>query len=165
MKEETLSLKEFNVECKETLRENFMKTRIYFIIAVMTTAFLVGCMSLSKDIGVYDKSVSQERLCSLVLSPYLTVVKFDEKKVKWTAGIRFWRYKNAIIQIPEGYHSFIVDYHEENAAGTNWSYANGLNTNYTFEAGKTYNLSYKTIANRVSIIIAETAEEAEKTDD
>jgi hypothetical protein len=93
---------------------------------------LAGCVS---NKGVYDPSVPPEQLCTLRIDSTLNVLQFDGNAVKWYTP-QFSLANSMVIQIPAGYHEFIMNYTSGGSRYTFW--ADNIRYSYTFEAGKSY---------------------------
>ena len=116
-----------------------------FCIAIFAfiSLTLTGCAT---NIGVYDSSVPQERLCTLKIDSVLFVRQFDGDKVKWNQS---FPQLGVVVQIPAGHHTFLMDYDASSRFYAR--YATNIRYSYTFEAGKTYVMQPVTANGRVSI--------------
>ena len=94
------------------------------MFTLIVVIFCAGCVS---NLGVYDKSVPPEKLCTLEIPANLHVKKFNGEDVKWAGGIVSVK----IIQIPEGTHKLSL--------GATDFYGI-IDCAVKFEAGKTYEL-------------------------
>jgi len=110
---------------------------IFAIIVLLTVWFIAGCSNY-KDLGVYDKKVPQDQLCTLEISSLLTVKKFNDKKVGWY--LPFGQYSGndaySSIKIPAGNHSLSVYFNQSNQYT-----ADNLSITYNFKVGHIYRLS------------------------
>ena len=106
-----------------------------FIIASMF--MLVGCMSAATNIP-YTSSAPQEKLCTLRVVGSLTVTKFDGEPVDWSPNFGdTW----ASVQIPEGRHTFMLDYDRTVDAQGGRYYRNDIIVSYDgFAAGRVYEM-------------------------
>jgi hypothetical protein len=104
-----------------------MVKNIFIAIFVSISLMLAGC---AKNLGVYDPSVSQEKLCTLEIDVELLVNQFNGSSVDW------YKYPGVIIQIPVGHHTFLMNYYSGGQYSTRS--ARDIRYSYTFEAGKTY---------------------------
>ncbi len=88
--------------------------RCYFRLVVLCFALLLaGCVSAATPIS-YDNSAPPEKCCTLNVIATLTVKEFDGKTVNWAAGFGdSW----AAVQIPEGSHTFVLDYSRQVQGG------------------------------------------------
>ena len=101
-----------------------------FALFVFTSLALAGCAS---NLGVYDPSVPQNRLCTLTIDSTLSVTRFDGKAVDWSSLLSV---ADTVIQIPAGQHSFVMDYWAR--GGDYIRSAENIRYSDTFEAGKSY---------------------------
>ena len=97
--------------------------------------FVFCCFLLLGGCGTsaitYNASASPEKLCTLNIDYTLLVKSFDGQKVTWSAG---WGRSWGAVQIPEGSHTFIVDYR------TSSRFASNLRYSGNFKAGRTYKM-------------------------
>lgn len=101
---------------------------------------LAGCSLTSATAIQYDSAAAPEKMCTLNISSTFTVRQFDGKTVGWKAGAGdMW----AQVKIPEGAHSFVLDYTRSGQAGTMETYTgkNMLVSYDRFQAGRTYLLA------------------------
>jgi hypothetical protein len=122
-----------------------MKNRlliVYIGISLLFGIILSGCAS-SK---YYDKSIPEEQLCTLKVTENYTVVKFDEKKVKWKynkSSLNFSGKNGTTVKIPAGERTLIVNYHSQESTGYNSiriRKADNIKVTCEFNAGKTYEI-------------------------
>jgi len=118
---------------------------------------LTGCAT----IYVFDKSIPEENISTIKFPVILSIVKFDDKDVKWTPDY-IWGYypdKNEpaiTVKIPAGEHTLIVNYHdyENRGAYTETRTAKGIEIKYDFQQGNTYSLTPAIVGyNKVAIRI------------
>ena len=121
------------------------------IIAVAMVIFLNGCGN--RNLGAYDTNVPPEQQCTLVISKYLKVVSFDDKKVEWGGndlgggyggGIGTSAETTTTISIPAGKHTLLVNYRKWLLGGIGGMYTEYLGIPFTTDnlvAGKTYYLN------------------------
>jgi ABC-type phosphate transport system substrate-binding protein len=107
-------------------------------IIILTGGFLVllifgGCLSSTTHI-IYDDPTPPEQKCTLTIAGSITITQFDGKAVKWSPAFGVnW----ADLQIPEGSHTFIVDF----STGGGQYTANDIIVTYNdFEAGHHYRM-------------------------
>jgi len=126
-----------------------MKRKGFVIISVLLGVLLFGsCKSI--NLGVYDKSVPKDQLCTLQIVGAVRVNTFDGK----TAGWSNWHYQNfwgtpgwssdnvTTIQIPAGPHSLDVVFSafwEENGRRITVTSEKYI-ISHEFAAGRTYRL-------------------------
>jgi hypothetical protein len=112
-------------------------------LLAVVSLILAGCVT---NKGVYDPSVPPEQLCTLQIDYTIGVYQFDGDEVDWHyLPFTF----STVVQIPAGYHEFIMDYSEISRSFTRW--ANDIHYSYTFEAGKSYVMSATINSGRVFI--------------
>jgi hypothetical protein len=77
--------------------------------ALVLAALLLpaGCAG-TKDLGVLDPSLPEERQCPLEIRDNLSVIMYDNQPVEWIPG--FDQNKVDIV-LPAGQHSFVVKYY------------------------------------------------------
>lgn len=78
---------------------------IKFLLIAMMAAMMTSC---GVSTLVYDKTVPEDQLSTLVIPMYYTVTSFDAKKVKWRGKI----FSNREVKIPVGKH--IIGYKYQN---------------------------------------------------
>jgi hypothetical protein len=123
------------------IKEHIMKKKRLFInrsiwvLAALVSVFILGsCLSAATPIA-YEDSTPPEKKCTLLIAGNLTVTGFDSKEVKWLANFGdTW----ASVQIPEGGHDFILDYHQTVNGG--FRGANAVHAGHDFIAGHTYQM-------------------------
>jgi len=119
-------------------RKNF---KIGILGAVLLTVFLLNaCNNETRMLGVYDKKIPSDQLCTFEIAGNITVKSFNGKKVNWTLGMfdKYGSSSQSIIQIPQGNHNIIVDFWMGGlqAAIT----FKDIEFEYNFTAGNTYRL-------------------------
>jgi len=119
----------------------------HFCIAIFLTLSLAltGCAT---NLGVYDASVPQQRLCTLKTDPKLFIRKFNGDKVNWNQS---FPQLGVVVQIPAGRHTFLIDYVAKGSIRTDYAY--DIRYSHTFEAGKIYIMEPTVSGNRVSIVV------------
>ncbi len=108
----------------------------YAWLAILCFALLLGgCVSAATPIS-YDNSAPPEKRCTLNVIATLTVKEFDGKSVNWAAGFGdSW----AAVQIPEGSHTFVLDYSRQVQGG--YHHQENIVFRYDgFVAGRTYQM-------------------------
>ena len=146
-----------------------MKNKLIRLISILgIIAFfgliLASCSTTTNSI-VYDSAVPEDKICTLELDYFLTVTAFNNEPVKWkavTASFLSHALVKAQIQIPEGTHTFVVDYHTtesqsnlNNTVITTYTYtANNIKVMYTFEAGKIYVMQAERLGNEVNVTVS-----------
>jgi len=119
-------------------------------MALLAIVLIAGCAKF-KDLGVYDKTVPEDQLCTLEIAGGLYVREFNGKKV----GSNFlgtiasgWGLKYgynvgsagyATIKIPAGNHTLLVNFYM-NDFGTSYT-VKDLSISHNFTAGNTYLLT------------------------
>ena len=73
-----------------------------FLLAFCCVLLLGGCGTVTIP---YNPSAPPEKVCTLDIDSYLTVVTYDGEKVRWAGNP--W-HSSTIVQIPEGRHTFTV---------------------------------------------------------
>lgn len=74
---------------------------------ILIAVFMVsGCAALGTTKIQYTSSASSEKLCTLKITPALTVTQFNDETVNWAPAWGHW----AEVQIPEGTHTFVLTY-------------------------------------------------------
>jgi len=113
-----------------------------FAVMAMLVAILIGGCSKEKapfkDLGVYDKTVSEDQLCTLEIGRDLLVNKFNDKKLSWWYDAPDESDYNSIIKIPAGSHT-LTAYFSSSYNKMIYSVA-GLTISHNFIAGRTYRL-------------------------
>jgi hypothetical protein len=144
-----------------------MKKQLFFtgfLFVLFIGLSLTGCASTNY---VFDKSIPEENL-SIIKFPFtLSIVKFDDKDVKWTPDY-IWGYypdkdKLAItVKIPAGEHTLIINYYssENRGAYTETRTAKGIEIKYDFQPGNTYSITPAIVGyNKMTIRIDKLSEE------
>jgi hypothetical protein len=120
-----------------------MKKPILVFISILIF-MLAGCAMGTTNIP-YTASVPAEKLCTLRIVPTLSVKQFDGQPVDWIGGFGSW----AEVKIPEGTHTFILNYTSAHGSQTGMTYT------ASFEAGRTYSMVAQPMTQRtfrVSIV-------------
>lgn len=107
------------------------------ILSAFFVFVLAGCSLSSATAIQYDSHTPPERLCTLYVAGTLTVKAIDGESVAWHAGFADnW----ALVQIPEGSHTLVLDFAKYAQAGSLSTYnGTGLCVTYDrFQAGHTY---------------------------
>jgi hypothetical protein len=94
----------------------------------------------------YTASAPPEKLCTLDIDSYLTVVTFDGEKVRWAGDP--W-HSSTIVQIPEGRHTFTVFW------DTGRYISSDIRVSANFVAGRRYKMMDEQIGGRIHISIVE----------
>jgi hypothetical protein len=111
-----------------------MKNRmliVYIGISLLFGIILSGCVGRY----VYDESIPEEQLCTLLIPNYYTIFKFDESEVKWGNP---WTDRSSA-KFPAGEHTLIMNYVGRLAYGV--KVANNLKIIYDFKPGVIYKFS------------------------
>ncbi len=110
---------------------------ISFLFACCAILVLGGCINAATNIP-YASSTPAEKLCTLNIAGTLTVTDFDGAKVKWSPNFGDnW----SSVQIPEGRHTFTLDYDRSVDAKGGRYFRNGITVSYDgFVAGRTYEM-------------------------
>jgi hypothetical protein len=128
-----------------------MKTKMV-IFTLFIAILLSGCVTNK----VFDISLSASDRSTLEISYQFTVTSFDGSKVSWNVGFlgRVYQSGKAIVQIPSGNHSLVVDFYNEINMGNKImsSRAYDMELQYDFLPMHTYNLTF--IISGSSIILA-----------
>jgi hypothetical protein len=110
-------------------------------VFVLLTIFLfIGCSR--PDLGVYDKKVPVDELCTLEIAGSISVTSFNNKKVNWklTFGrLTAWSDEQTIIKIPQGNHEMSVNFWTHDRYDT-YSSVSNVKISNNFIAGHTYRL-------------------------
>lgn len=118
----------------------------FISVFVIIAAFMVGgCAALGTTNIPYAASVPPEKLCTLRVAPALTVTQFNGAAVTWEAAWGHW----GEVKIPEGTHTFILNYSAAHGHATNISFTGN------FTAGRTYSMVAQPITSttvRISIV-------------
>jgi len=132
------------------MKRSFNKA-VFVAMALLVVVLIGGCAKF-KDLGVYDKSVPVDQLCTLEIAGGLYVREFNGKKVGsfnilsptasgW--GLRFGYNVGsagyATIKIPAGNHTLLANFYMNNV-GTTYS-VKDLTISHNFTAGNTYLLT------------------------
>jgi len=127
-----------------------------FVFVIFIGLFLTGCASGNY---IFDKSIPKENLSVLKLPLALSVVKFDDKDVKWQPGFGYYTDSTttaATVKIPSGEHTLIVNYYiqKRNGQFTETTTAKGIEVKYDFQPGITYKLSSHMVGyNKIAVIV------------
>lgn len=106
------------------------------VTRMLSRSLLAGCLGSASTVD-YNSAVPVEKTCTLNISATLTVKKFDGQDVKWASGFSNW----AAVRIPEGGHTFVLDYQNSMQAGRVYR-LNDIEFTYNrFQAGHTYLLA------------------------
>jgi hypothetical protein len=107
-----------------------------WIFVVCSILALGGCASSATPVA-YQSAAPPEKLCTLDVIATLAVRNFDGEAVEWTSGMYdTW----ASVRIPEGSHTFVVDYDRTLPNGRR-HYRNGIVVGYDgFKAGHAYEM-------------------------
>jgi hypothetical protein len=131
-----------------------MKTKMT-IVALFVATFLSGCVTNK----IYDKSLSASEQATLEMPYSLTVTSFDGNKVSWNVGFfgMAYGFGKAVVQIPSGEHSLVVDYFMQTKIGnTLRSYsAEDLQVHYNFLPMHTYKLTSTGLGNFIMVRVDE----------
>ena len=104
------------------------------IVALCSVFMLGGCLNAATNIP-YAGSAPPEKLCTLNIVGTLTVKQFDGEKVDWSPSFGDnW----ATVQVPEGSHTFMVDYSRTVPGGQHTQ--NDITVSGNFIAGRTYRM-------------------------
>jgi len=127
----------------------FGSSNVALVAMALLAVVLIGGCSKFKDLGVYDKSVPVDQLCTLEIEAGLYVREFDEKKVGsfriFTPKASGWGIITnsadgyASIKIPAGDHTLLANFAWGEYDRT--YEVKGLNVSHDFIAGHTYRLS------------------------
>ena len=132
-----------------------MKKYMLFMLAVSGFLLLSGCATNI----VYDRSIPDDETCYIRIHRDLTVVKFNERNVRWKIrflGYNLFKEENfAVVRIPIGEHKMILNYSSSGSDGMrNYTKtAKGLELNYDFKAGITYTLRPMIMGNMVGVMV------------
>jgi hypothetical protein len=117
------------------------KKKVFLTVFVLLTIFMfIGCER--PDLGVYDKKVPADQLCTLEIAGSISVTSFNDKKVNWKLTFGKMTAKSedqTVIKIPQGNHEMLVNFWTHDNWDTNASVSNVKITN-NFIAGHTYRL-------------------------
>jgi len=116
------------------MKKNITQLHLYFLL-ICSVLVLGGCVNTTKNIP-YVSFAPPEKTCTLKIVGTLTVKQFNGKEVEWAAGFGdSW----ASVQIPEGSHTFVLDY--ERSVYDGRQYQSGIIVSYdNFIAGHTYQM-------------------------
>jgi len=131
------------------MKRSFNKA-VFAAMALLVVVLIGGCAKI-KDLGVYDKSVPADQLCTLEIAGGIFVREFNGKKVGsfsimplakgW--GVTFGYYVGsksyATIKIPAGSHTLLANFYME-GFGTTYT-VKDLSISHNFTAGNTYLLT------------------------
>jgi len=123
-----------------THRVGFAKAA-FAAMALLAIVLIAGCSKEKapfEDLGVSDKTVPEDQLCTLEIGGGLMVIDFNGIRKAWgyTKGEGSDNY--ATIKIPAGSHAFKV-YFGKVYEGMNYSVGD-LSISHNFTAGRTYRL-------------------------
>jgi hypothetical protein len=76
----------------------------------------------------YATSTPIHKLCFLRIDPRITVTQFDSEAVKWNGGFA----KAGAVQIPEGKHTFILDFSGREGSAKNVHLAGDCVAGHTY---------------------------------
>lgn len=115
-----------------------------FLLVFCCSLLLGGCGTANIS---YTTSVPPEKLCTLDIGLYLTVVRFDGEEVDWVGNP--WHNSN-IVRIPEGAHTFTVYWETGRYASS------GIQVAGNFVAGRAYKMTEESLGGgRIRIRIDE----------
>jgi hypothetical protein len=142
-----------------------MKTIKLFLVFIILLSF----PSCATNKFNYDKKIPEEQQCVLVIPEDFTIVKFNERTVRWKVGYNMFytiidnltqNKREAVVKIPEGEHTLIINYKNETVTPTGYNAysrrirsAEGIVVTYDFLHGNTYKLVPIIIGDRITIII------------
>ncbi len=111
--------------------------RSLWIFVIAFTLMLAGCVNSATNIA-YTNSTPPEKLCTFNVIATLTVTNFDGEKVSWSPNFGdSW----SSVQIPEGKHTFTLDYYRNVGTQGEHYYQNNIIVSYDgFVAGHTYEM-------------------------
>ena len=130
--------------------------KIIFYILILIVIFLNGCAT--KNV-VYNRTIPEEAISILIVPENLTVVRFNDKKVKWKTGMWYFpliSYDKIVkVKIPEGENTLTINYLWSSSSSNQVHIrkADGIIVTYNFEAGKTYKLEPFIFGDRITILI------------
>ena len=116
------------------------KQGLLTVFVLLTIFLLIGCSR--PDLGVYDKKVPADQLCTLEIAGSISVTSFNNKKVNWKLSFGKMTKSSdeqTIIKIPQGNHEMLVNFWTQDKYVTNASVDNVKISN-NFIAGHTYRL-------------------------
>jgi len=143
------------------------RINIYKMAIVLATVLILSNCASNKF--TYDREVSEEQQCILIIPQDITVVKFDEKTVEWKVGYNMLstmannitqKKGEAIVKIPEGEHTIVINY--ENTTDTPTGYntytrrtikAEGIEITNEFQKGNKYSLIPWIIGDKITIFV------------
>jgi len=141
------------------------RINIYKMTIVLATVLFFSNCATNKF--TYDRKVSEEQQCIIIIPQDITVVKFDEKEVEWKVGYNILsaminnitqKKGEALVKIPEGEHTMVINY--ENITNTPTGYntytrrkitAEGIVITNEFQQGKEYSLEPWIIGDKIII--------------
>lgn len=120
------------------MKKNPIRISLYLCFFALCSALLLtGCSTSSTQIN-YQSGVPLEKTATLNIIGTITVRQFDGKDVRW--GVKFldtW----ATVRIPEGSHTFLLNYSRVINARGDTHYLRNITITYNnFIAGRTYQL-------------------------
>ena len=104
------------------------------ILIICIVFMLNGCGTHTIQ---YAASVPSEKLCTLYIANTLSVTRFNNESVDWSvspSSMKAW----AMVQIPEGSHTFVADYKRTFYGATESAY--DVSGSGNFIAGRTYHM-------------------------
>jgi len=117
------------------------KKQVFLTVLILLTIFMfIGCSR--PDLGVYDKKVPADQLCTLEIAGSISVTRFNNKKVNWKLTIGTLTATSddqTVIKIPQGNHELSVNFWTHDSWDTRATVDNVKITN-NFIAGHTYRL-------------------------
>ena len=126
------------------LKENVVSLFLGLAL-VCAVALLSGCAGFDPESSStrisHVGSTPPEKTCTIYIFSSFTVRSFNGEEVEWHAdGFNPW----AVVQIPEGNHTFVADYLRNTDPGNPRGgrvYKKGIVINYDFKAGHIYDLN------------------------
>jgi len=135
------------------------------VVAVVMMFAAAGCVSMSKDYGVYDKSVPKDQMSDFTFTAVI-IKTFNGKPVDWGRAINY-----GTIKVPAGTHDFVFDWEwVETGSGSGGTVTTTTRTiqnleisQFEFLPGRRYQLSGGWLNNRVMIAMGEIAKAPKKS--
>jgi len=113
-------------------RKQLFARPFFILLCLMTSTLFIGCKA---NID-YQSGAPPEKLCTLHIMSPLNIKSFDGKKVSWRSDDGLWA-NAAVVRIPEGAHTFLVDSSSAGLLGG----VNDIPVSYDkFIAGRTYQM-------------------------
>ena len=111
--------------------------RSLWILVIGSILMLAGCINAATNIP-YASTTPPEKLCTLNVIATLTVTDFDGEKVSWSPDFGdSW----SSVRIPEGRHTFTLDYHRNVGAQGEYHSQTSIRVSYDgFKSGRTYEM-------------------------